>query len=475
MRRSLLGGTWRYALARGLPGLVNFAALAIFTRILSEREYGIFALVVASTSLVYAFGFQWLGLAVLRLLPPAGPARDGFLATVLRLFLLLALIAGVGLLLVLPRTKGDLTLALRLAGIALLITSAWHELNLYLVTAENRPSRYSLFAGVRSVVALLAGTAAALAGWGAVGLTLGGVAGYGTAGTIALVRQWRPALPAAADPAARRTLLVYGLPLAGTFLLDYVVSTSDRLLLGALISPEASGLYAPAYDLCQQALWALMMIVNLAAYPLAIRAVEQGDVAARTRQFNLHFLLLAAIAIPSAAGLAILAPSMSGLLGARFAPAARDLMPIIAVAMLIGGIKSYYFDLSFQLGHATRLQLITVAIAAVANLGLNLLLIPRMGIPGAAWATLVAYVIALVVSRLLGRRALLLPIPWTDLAKVLAAAAGMALALWPLRGYLGVPALVLQVGAGMCAYLGLLLLLNPQQVRPMLLARWQSR
>ena len=40
-----------YLLARGVPGLVNFFAIAIYTRMLSPEEYGRYALVVAGVGL----------------------------------------------------------------------------------------------------------------------------------------------------------------------------------------------------------------------------------------------------------------------------------------------------------------------------------------------------------------------------------------------------------------------------------------
>ncbi|TFG53001.1 MAG: hypothetical protein E4H37_04460, partial [Gemmatimonadales bacterium] len=88
---------------------------------------------------------------------------------------------------------------------------------------------------------------------------------------------------------------------------------------------------------------------------------------------------------------------------------------------------------SFQLGRATRMQLATVAVAAAVNLGLNVALIPRLGIAGAAWATLAAYTMALVASVWLGRRVLVLPVPWVGLGRIGLAVTGMILVLLPLR------------------------------------------
>src|SRR5690554_2655979 len=58
-----------YLLARGVPGIVNFLAVAIYTRVLSPDEYGRYALVLSAVGLFNIIFFQWLGFSLLRFLP----------------------------------------------------------------------------------------------------------------------------------------------------------------------------------------------------------------------------------------------------------------------------------------------------------------------------------------------------------------------------------------------------------------------
>ena len=64
---------WRhsvfYLLARGLPGLVNLAAIAVYTRLLAADEYGRYALVIAGVGFANKLMFEWLRLACVRFLP----------------------------------------------------------------------------------------------------------------------------------------------------------------------------------------------------------------------------------------------------------------------------------------------------------------------------------------------------------------------------------------------------------------------
>src|SRR5690606_19030501 len=58
-----------YALARGIPAVINFGALALYTRLLTSGEYGDYVYVLALTGLLSASLFWWLRLSVTRILP----------------------------------------------------------------------------------------------------------------------------------------------------------------------------------------------------------------------------------------------------------------------------------------------------------------------------------------------------------------------------------------------------------------------
>src|SRR6476659_5768168 len=58
-----------YLVARGLPGLIAFMAIPLFTRLLDPADYGRYALVVSTASLLNALVFQWLRLSLVRYLP----------------------------------------------------------------------------------------------------------------------------------------------------------------------------------------------------------------------------------------------------------------------------------------------------------------------------------------------------------------------------------------------------------------------
>jgi O-antigen/teichoic acid export membrane protein len=208
------------------------------------------------------------------------------------------------------------------------------------------------------------------------------------------------------------------------------------------------------------------MIVNLAAYPLAVRALEERGEAAARQQVASNLTVLLAIGLPASIGFAVLARPIADLLiGQQFRAEAATLIPLIAVVALLRDIKAYYLDLAFYLSRKTIGQ-IWVTVAAVAvSIGLNLWWIPAFGILGSAYAAIGAYTVAFLLSALLGRRVYRLPGLTPDAIKVGLAACLMGAFVWQIRDWAGPAALFAQVLAGAAVYGLLVFILDVASIR----------
>ncbi len=426
--RTLLQHTGIYLLARGVPGVINFLAIAVYTRLLPPDEYGRYALVMAGVGFAGVLLFYWLGSAVLRFTSAYRHQPEELLGTVRSLYLIIlvgTLIAGgaVIALFVPAEWRSFVVVAL-----FLLWAQGWFEINLEKARAELLPVRYGVSAGIRSIVAISTGVALILYGLGAIAPLIGHVAGFALGAALLASKQWRQVRYSFSRPVARQ-VLSYGLPLTGTFALSYVINSSDRFLIAHFLGEESAGVYAAGYDAVSQVLAVLMMIVNMAAYPLAVANLEQNGIEAAKVQLSRNILLLLSVAVPAGVMIVLFAPQFASvMLGQRFRQPAVTIIPYIALATLLAGIRAYHFDLAFQLGKYTIAQIWVTGSAAIVNVLLNLVWIPRWGILGAAWATIAAYVVALLLSILLGRRVFSVPVNWKGLLPILLAVTAMLVA-----------------------------------------------
>ena len=448
LRHSLI-----YLFGRGLPGVINFATIVVYTRLLPPELYGQYALVLAGVTLANAILFQWLRLGVLRFLPAHTEHPKPLLATVLAGYVAMAGIAlglgGLGLLLAPDATWRSLILL----GVLLLWAQAWFGINQAILRSQLAPARFGLLSFATSTLALTGGTGLILLGLGAAGPLLGRALAA-LISCLALARAlWRGIGWPRPVPGLTRALLTYGLPLTPALALSFVVSNSDRFLVAWFLGTDAAGTYAAAYTLGWEAVSALMLIVNLAGYSLVMRAMEGDGQAAAQVQLRNNGLLLLVVALPALILVIVVAPNIARVvLGAPFRAEGAPLLPWIGLAAFLWGATLFYTNLAFQLSRKTAGQISVSLASALLNLALNWLWIPRFGLLGAAWATLFAYGLGLGLSWWLGRRVFPLPSLPVDALKPIGAALVMAVALWPCRDWLGPIALAGQVGLGLGVY-----------------------
>jgi len=392
-----------------VPGLITFAAMAVYTRLLSPDEFGRYALLIAGVGLINVVVFQWLRLVAVRFLPEQ-TVPEHFLGGILAQFCLLAAISslvGLGLALFWPNPIWQRLLVL---AVPLLVSQAAMELTLEIMRARLKPGRYGLLLGSKSAIALGVGAVLAWMGFGAAAPVWGLISGQTVGLLIFGVSVWMYIDIRWPSIDQWRQQLAYGLPLMATFALVWVISSSDRIMLAWFLDDDAAGVYSAGYDLAFQSLTLVATIINSAAYPLAVKALENGGERRAREQMTSNGELIIAAAMACATGLIALAPFLLNVfIGGAFRSAASSVFPVIVAAAALASIKSFHFDIAFHLGKKSSILFLISAVAALLNIVLNVLLIPRMGIVGSAWATLVAYGVALYLSIMQGRRVFSMP------------------------------------------------------------------
>jgi O-antigen/teichoic acid export membrane protein len=178
-------------------------------------------------------------------------------------------------------------------------------------------------------------------------------------------------------------------------LLRTVIVTFDIVLLGFLATRRDVGLYSAAYRVCYL-LIVLAVTTHVVYIPAMNRAVAAGN-SQVTAVLTRSLTLTAAVLLPLVAGgIALAGPLLGLLFGGPYADGAtalRILLLSIAFLAFHGTAHSLYVAM-----HRTRLEAAIFGAGAALNVVLNFILIPEMGLVGAAWATLAAEVLILTGS-----------------------------------------------------------------------------
>jgi O-antigen/teichoic acid export membrane protein len=269
---------------------------------------------------------------------------------------------------------------------------------------------------------------------GAEGLLLGS---FLTGAVFLAWRVWqeRRRLSLIPDLPLLRRMLRFGLPTMPAELTLYSLNFIDRILIVRLAGLAEAGLYALAIKFAQ-GMNVIARGFQLAFPPLAY-SISDDDEARRA--YSLIVTWFAAVCAFGVAGLWLLSRQIVDLLAA---PEFFDSHE--AIGLLATGVSLYalYLVLVVILGRTGRTEFSFPATVAgtVANVVLNLILIPPLGIVGAGIALAASYLIVVGVMYALTQRLFPVPYEWGRLALLLAVTVAVVAAgelLLPTDGFAG--------------------------------------
>ncbi len=183
-------------------------------------------------------------------------------------------------------------------------------------------------------------------------------------------------------------LLAFGLPIVPASLAYWVFTASDRVLLGNLASLEEVGLYGVAASLVSLTTIAITAL-GQAWGPHAVLAYEVSRTEAGRLFGRMMTYVLAAFGLLAVGITNFSYELVDAVAGDKFRGAADAVAPLAlgVVAYATTQITSGGITLTRRTGFLA----LYAGIAAVVNVGLNVLLIPPFGLIGAAWATAFTY------------------------------------------------------------------------------------
>jgi O-antigen/teichoic acid export membrane protein len=218
-----------------------------------------------------------------------------------------------------------------------------------------------------------------------------------------------------------RPLMRVAVPLGIASILITIYYQVDSVLLLALSTAKETGIYGAAYRFLAPLLF-LPAAVMSSFFPV-LSAVNEHDPARVRRLVQRAAELMAVISLPILAGTIALSDQIvNALYGAQFARAG-EVLPILMIAFVSICFGSLAGFLAPLLNLHWRLALYS-AVGAIANIALNVVLIPRYGALGSAWATVATEILTMML--MLGTALLKLRLrvqPWRLLGTLAVAAA----------------------------------------------------
>lgn len=391
--RQLLADASIYGLAAVVSRFLGALLIPFYTRIFTPQDYGVLSLVTTTATILTIIAPLGLDAAALRWYWDTDDLEDrkatiaswAWCQVCLAALLGIAVVASADWLA--PPMTGvqESGRALRLAGVAFALGAPTVVLVNWL-RMQRRPwvtagfTLATTFATLSLSLVLTVGL-----GWGLTGVFAAQIASssVGLVLSAVLLRGWIN--PSRVRWGRLKPMFAYGLPLLPSSAALLIVAFSDRYLIRFLASTEEVGLYHVGYS-ASTVILILTAAFQQAIGPFAMSIHREPD--ARHVYAN---VLVAYVWVGCwmATGMALLAPDLLPLIATTRYAASSSVVGFLALSHVSIGIY-YVASIGTTLARETRSMAIASTLGALIHVLLSLVLIPVIGIAGAAFSSLVA-------------------------------------------------------------------------------------
>jgi len=436
-----------YFLFQGLGMAAGLVSLPILTRALTKEQYGLVNLTFATVGILALVGRLGFAEATTRFY--YARSQQGlrqlqeFCGTMLAGSLVSGSVVAVGTLIVLQWwvPQGTTAHCLRVASLIVIIRAV-----LGVVYQIYRAQERALAAAIAPLAARYVGLAVAVGihlahGLEAYEVIVASVVGEGLVAVICLSGLatrgifGRPTLSRSHLSAA----FAYGAPLSVGLYSSFVLDYGDRFLIERFLGLDAVATYVVPYDLVGALSLAVFGSLKLALLPVIFRLWESDGRAATSGFVSQVLTYSVAVAILGGALFLASSEELLVLLTSAKYRSSAPLMAYLLPGVFMGEMNFLVASGLLVTGGTFKLAGLSVAGAAV-NLLLNLWMLPRWGLAGAAWATTSAYGLLMLATYLVSRRSLDLRVKPPVLAAALLSTACMSLGLTMLGRVSALPA-----------------------------------
>ncbi len=433
--------------------LLVFLMVRFYTGYLTPAEYGTADLITQTANLLIPIASLDVAEGVFRFAADKREQRaDAFSAGVYTLvFGAAALLLAMPLLRVMAGSQSFGTLLA-----AFILAACVHALCAQFIRAEGHTTLYAV-QGLFNTALYIALNVLFLTvfHWGVMGYLLSTVAADLMSALFLICREklWRYFRPLP-NAALWRRMLAYCVPLIPTAIFWWIMGVSDRYMVKWFIGSEANGIYTVAYKI--PTILAILATVFMDAWQLSAIA-ESGDRRAQARFYARVWDTFFSAVCLCAGGIIAFSPLLIRLLAAESYHDAWRYIPVLTLSMIAAAFSNFMGSVYVVTKKSTA-SLWTSLAGAAANIALDLLLIPRIGVQGAAVATFLGCLLVFLMRTVSARR--LLPFHLS----------GGKLALGALVLLVQTAAMLLRPGGWLVVQGASLLILFILALRPMLAA-----
>lgn len=409
--------------------------LPVLTKTLGTSEYGIWALIYATISILQPFIILGLHDAILRFLAPK--SKEKILQGVITIVIVVLFTGTITSIILFFSSDFIANIILKVPSAAYLIKIVVPFIILDSVNSIILGS-FRVFGMIKKYAAVLIIKTTLeiglivffiLSGFGLIGAILSLIIVAVICLIIMLFFIFSYAGFAKPDFSLVKPYLLFSVPLVPITLAQFVIEISDRYVIGFFMDAEKVGIYSAAYGIGVIP-FAISTYLCYVLKPTIYAYYDNGMVDKARMYLSYSWKYLLMLSIPSAFGLSILArPLLLNMTTSKFVSDGVYIIPLVVVGIVFWGMEQI-FAVSLLIFKRRKIFVIAFISGALTNFLLNIILVPRYGIIAAAVTTLIAYILLTFIIGYSSRKHFPFDLNFRFISKCFFAATGMTLFIW---------------------------------------------
>ncbi len=452
-----------YAIGEVLVMLSGFVSFPILTRVFSPSEYGVLSLISITLWILLAFAKGGLQEAAIRYYPEYTSSREPVREKIFYSSLFYGsvtfgiLAAGMVLLCggwVLPVLFGkDISDFIWLLAGLVLSGSIFMRLQNF-IRAEQRTKFLNLILVVSRYLSLILSIVLIFLVSKSLRMYYTGVlvAEFSMSFLLILVLTKRVGLhPRYISYSFLGKCLLFGFPLIGFELGHFLIKSADRYVIQILMGAEAVGIFSAAANMCLYLKDLILYPLMYSITPIYVEIWNKSGREETSRFISRVARICTIIIMPALFGFVALGKDLIVVLASERFQNASQLIAFIIPGTVIWGLSPIYAA-GLYIQKKTKTMTSIVLLGVALNVGLNFLLIPKLGLMGAAVSTLLSYVFPSVALSVIAARILPISVDLPTTAISALASVGMYAAIQIFADSIGILPLMAKVLGGTSAY-----------------------
>ncbi len=428
--------TLTYIPAKLIPGSITVLSIAIFTRIFSPAEYGMYILITTTTTILSAIFSQWIMQSILRYRTEY-ISKGKMIFFNKNIYILLCLITVVIIIIGAGLFAFNSFLGIYrrffMISVFIVVTQIWFDNLTTIYQADLKSITFTIYTILNSLFKF-GGALIIIIFLRDISALLWSIALANLLFSVPLVIQLMYSssihvnkinqpdyIQLGNDPfySFTKKLFNYGLPMVGWFLGAQLLNVADRYFLQIFRSSEEVGIYSSNYNLVASAISFISMPLLTAAHPLLMSlgaSISDKKQAAQEliKSFSRYFLI---IVFPVMTYVLIFSKEIVAIFLGNEYRQGNVVLPII-----LFGLMGWYFAMfghkGLEFREKTYIMFIYVMICTVMKIILNIIFIPPYGYWGAAFSTLICFFLYPVLVFFGTRKDIRWIIPWSSIVKI---------------------------------------------------------